>query len=67
MGANLETTEQLEAETASLWRALADPTRKPTHPGPAAEAGAAPAPKGPANFPTGWCKTRQAAYQWLAS
>jgi hypothetical protein len=39
----------------------------PNYPGPTVEAGAAPAPEGPANFPTGWFKTRDAAYQWLAS
>jgi hypothetical protein len=39
----------------------------PGYPGPTVEAGAAPAPDGPANFPTGWFKTRDAAYQWLAS
>jgi hypothetical protein len=39
----------------------------PNYPGPTAEAGAAPAPEGPAKFPTGWFKTRAAAYQWLAS
>ena len=37
------------------------------YPGPTVEAGAGPAPEGPANFPTGWFKTRQAAYQWLAT
>ena len=36
-------------------------------PGPTVEDGAAPAPDGPATFPTGWFKTREAAYQWLAS
>jgi hypothetical protein len=35
-------------------------------PGPTVEVGATPAPEGPANFPTGWFKTREAAYQWLA-
>jgi hypothetical protein len=39
----------------------------PNYPGPTVEAGATPAPEGPANFPTGWFKTREAAYQWLAS
>lgn len=39
----------------------------PGYPGPTVEAGAEPAPEGPANFPTGWFKTRQAAYQWLAT
>jgi hypothetical protein len=37
------------------------------YPGPTVEAGATPAPEGPANFPTGWFKTRDAAYQWLAT
>ena len=37
------------------------------YPGPTVEAGATPAPDGPANFPTGWFKTREAAYQWLAT
>ena len=31
------------------------------------ESGADPAPDGPAIFPTGWFKTRAAAYQWLAA
>jgi hypothetical protein len=35
-------------------------------PFPTVESGAVPAPDGPANFPTGWFKTRDAAYQWLA-
>jgi hypothetical protein len=39
----------------------------PNYPGPTVEAGATPEPEGPANFPTGWFKTREAAYQWLAS
>jgi hypothetical protein len=39
----------------------------PSYPGPTVEAGAVPAPDGPATFPTGWFKTREAAYQWLAS
>jgi hypothetical protein len=39
----------------------------PSFPGPTVETGAAPAPDGPAEFPTGWFKTREAAYQWLAS
>ena len=39
----------------------------PNYPGPTVEAGATPAPDGPANFPTGWFKTREAAYQWLAT
>jgi hypothetical protein len=39
----------------------------PGYPGPTVEAGAAPAPEGPAKFPTGWFKTREAAYQWLGS
>ena len=37
------------------------------YPLPTVEAGATPAPDGPANFPTGWFKTREAAYQWLAT
>lgn len=36
-------------------------------PGPSVETGATPAPDGPANFPTGWFKSREAAYAWLAS
>jgi hypothetical protein len=36
-------------------------------PGPTVETGAAPAPEGPATFPTGWFKSREAAYQWLAT
>jgi hypothetical protein len=39
----------------------------PGYPGPTVEAGAAPALEGPAKFPTGWFKTREAAYQWLAT
>ena len=39
----------------------------PSYPGPTVEAGASPAADGPAKFPTGWFKTREAAYQWLAS
>jgi len=39
----------------------------PGYPGPTVEAGAAPVPDGPANFPTGWFKSREAAYHWLAS
>jgi hypothetical protein len=39
----------------------------PSYPGPTVEAGAPPAPEGPAKFPTGWFKTREAAYRWLAS
>ena len=39
----------------------------PHYPLPTVEAGATPAPDGPANFPTGWFKTREAAYQWLAT
>jgi len=38
-----------------------------SYPGPTVEAGAAPVQEGPGTFPTGWFKTRQAAYQWLAS
>ena len=37
------------------------------YPLPTVEAGTTPAPEGPANFPTGWFKTREAAYQWLAT
>jgi hypothetical protein len=39
----------------------------PKYPGPTVEDGAKPSPEGPANFPTGWFKTRAAAHQWLAS
>ena len=39
----------------------------PNYPGPTVETGAAPAPEGPATFPTGWFKSREAAYEWLAS
>jgi hypothetical protein len=39
----------------------------PNYPGPTVEAGATPEPDGPASFPTGWFKTREAAYQWLAT
>ena len=39
----------------------------PSYPGPTVEAGSAPAPDDPATFPTGWFKTREAAYQWLAT
>lgn len=39
----------------------------PDYPGPTVEAGATPGPDGPASFPTGWFKTREAAYQWLAT
>jgi hypothetical protein len=39
----------------------------PNYPGPTVEDGAKPAPEGPASFPTGWFKTREAAYQWLAN
>jgi hypothetical protein len=39
----------------------------PKYPGPTVETGATPKPEGPANFPTGWFTTREAAYQWLAS
>jgi hypothetical protein len=34
-------------------------------PFPTVESGARPAPEGPATFPTGWFKTREAACQWL--
>ena len=36
-------------------------------PGPTVEGGAEPATEGPATFPTGWFKTREAAYRWLVS
>src|ERR1700682_3059728 len=39
----------------------------PNYPGPTVEGGATPAPEGPANFPTGWFKSRETAYQWLAT
>jgi hypothetical protein len=39
----------------------------PDYPGPTVEAGATPEPDGPASFPTGWFKTREAAYQWLGT
>jgi hypothetical protein len=39
----------------------------PNYPGPTVEDGATPGPDGPANFPTGWFKSRDAAYQWLAT
>jgi hypothetical protein len=39
----------------------------PNYPGATVETGAAPAPEGPASFPTGWFKSREAAYKWLAS
>jgi hypothetical protein len=39
----------------------------PNYPGPTVEAGATPAPEGPADFPTAWFKTREAANQWLAT
>jgi hypothetical protein len=39
----------------------------PNYPGPTVEDGASPAPDGPATFPTGWFKSREAAYQWLAT
>jgi hypothetical protein len=39
----------------------------PNYPGPTVDDGATPAPDGPAHFPTGWFKTRDAAYQWLAT
>ena len=39
----------------------------PGYPGDTVEAGAQPAPEGPANFPTGWFSTREGAYAWLAS
>ena len=37
------------------------------YPGPTVETGAPPAPEGPANFPTGWFKSRESAYEWLSS
>lgn len=39
----------------------------PNYPGRTVEAGADPAPEGPATFPTGWFKTREGAYEWLAT
>ena len=39
----------------------------PTYPGPTVETGAAPEPEPHAKFPTGWFKSGEAAYQWLAS
>ena len=39
----------------------------PNYPGPTVDGGATPAPEGPATFPTGWFKSRDAAYQWLAT
>ena len=36
-------------------------------PFPTVESGAEPAPEGSAAFPTGWFKTREAAYQWLGA
>jgi hypothetical protein len=36
-------------------------------PFPTVESGAEPAPEGPATFPTGWFKSREAAYEWLAA
>jgi hypothetical protein len=37
------------------------------YPGPTVEGGSPPAPEGPATFPTGWFRSREAAYQWLAT
>jgi len=37
------------------------------YPRPTAESGATPAPEGGAKFPTGWFKSREAAYRWLAT
>ena len=37
------------------------------YPGQTVETGAEPAPEGPANFPTGWFKSRDGAYAWLAA
>ena len=39
----------------------------PNYPGPTVESGATPAPEGPADFPTGWFRSREAAYQWLGT
>ena len=39
----------------------------PNYPGPTVESGAPPAPEGPATFPTGWFRTRENAYEWLAT
>jgi hypothetical protein len=39
----------------------------PNYPGQTLETGAAPGPEGPATFPTGWFKSREAAYEWLAT
>jgi len=39
----------------------------PGYPGPTVEDGATPAAEGPANFPTGWFKSREAAYEWLTT
>ena len=39
----------------------------PNYPGPTVDGGATPAPEGSATFPTGWFKSRDAAYQWLAT
>ena len=36
-------------------------------PGQTVESGVEPAPEGPATFPTGWFRTRDRAYQWLAT
>ena len=37
------------------------------YPGPTVESGATPGPNGPANFPTAWFESREAAYRWLSS
>ena len=37
------------------------------YPLPTVESGATPKPDGPANFPTGWFKTREAADRWLGA
>jgi len=37
------------------------------YPGPTVDGGAKPAAEGSATFPTGWFKSRDAAYQWLAT
>jgi len=39
---------------------------RPDYPGPTVEKGAQPGPEGPADFPTGWFSSREAAYAWLA-
>ena len=39
----------------------------PSFPGATVEEGSAPSHEGAANFPTGWFKSRQGAYQWLST